>query len=543
MEMLNLSLPANNRFATDYLAQTPDVMQFFHYNYQNDNDYIERVKELQHRSFKRKELAEHIRRYMARFPSSTQVEQSFKKLQSPDSVVVIGGQQAGILTGPLYTLYKVISIIAFARKKEKDLGIPVVPVFWIAGEDHDYMEVNHFYAEVNDKIKKFTFPQVVTDKKMVSDIMIERSQCIKWVENVFETFGETEYTKDLLKFVRHAIEQSETMVDFFSFIIMEWFKEFGLLIIDSGDKQLRLLEKEFFERQIKGSRAITDCILKQQHELKLAGFYRTLEIKDNAANLFYYDEASKCRILLEYDAEKNLFVGKNGIYFSFEQLLNFAKEEPQRFSNNVATRPLTQEWLFPTLAFVAGPGEIAYWSELKKVFEHFALKVPPIIPRLNITLLERSIETDLAELGFDLTEVMKNGIGDFKKDFLNSVMDPELAKLFDELKKKVDSQYQKIIRKTEEIDRSLLPLVKKNESLVFKQIHFIEDKIRQSIEKRHEVILRKMDRVENALKPNGLPQERIMNPFYYVNKYGLDFVQELTKMDFRFDGLHKVIKI
>ena len=107
--------------------------------------------------------------------------------------------------------------------------------------------------------------------------------------------------------------------------------------------------------------------------------------------------------------------------FSKSQLLQIANEFPQKLSNNVVTRPITQELLFPTLAFIAGPGEIAYWAELKKAFESFSVKMPPIVPRLNITLLDRSVETDIKELGLSLDEVLIYGTEKKQEDYLSSV--------------------------------------------------------------------------------------------------------------------------
>ncbi len=542
--MLNLTLPATNRFASEYMEQSSDILPFFHYQYQDAESYEQRLVELNNRSFFRKELAQHITRYMEPFPTSQQVENSLQKLKHEDSVVVIGGQQAGIITGPLYTIHKVISIIVFAQQKERELGVPVVPVFWIAGEDHDYIEVNHIYSEINDTIEKFTYPEVVQGKKMISDICINKLECFSWVKEIIEMYGETEHTNQLLQFANQAIERSNTMVDFFSHIIMKLFKEFGLLIIDSGDKQLRTLEQSFLIRQLKEFRKITKSVFKQQQELNQAGYSKALDINENAVNIFYYDELSQSRILLEYHAETETFIGKNSqVRFSFEQLYKLVREQPEKFSNNVVTRPLTQEWLFPTLAFIAGPGEIAYWSELKQVFEHFDLKMPPIVPRLNITLLERSIETDLQELGFGLEEVIREGISTQKAKFMSAVMDQELLDLFNQMKQDVTAKYQIIASKSVEIDRGLLPLVEKNEQFLQKQIQFIEQKIEGAIEQKHSVTLKKMERVKNALRPNGSPQERILNPVYFLNKYGLDFAKRLTSLNYQFDGSHKVIKL
>ncbi len=542
--MLNLSLPANNRFATEYLAQTPDIMQLFHYQYQKHADYIDRVNELAGRSFDRDAVAEHIKQFMAQFPSSNAVEHSLAKLRQPNSVVVIGGQQAGVLTGPLYSVHKVISIIALAKQKEAELGIPVIPIFWIAGEDHDYAEVNHIFAENDQKIEKITYPQVVLEKKMVSDIILDKEQCNLWVKKIIESFGETEHTKELLDFTSRAIEKSSSMVDFFAQIIMEMFKDFGLLIIDSGNKAIRKLEQDYFQSIINHSQSLTQAVLSQQEVIKRLGFSNTIEMKENAANLFYYDENTNSRNLLEYDQETKMFIDKNySIQFSLAELLEIANEKPHLLSNNVVTRPLTQEWLFPTIAFIAGPGEIAYWSELKQVFEMFQIKLPPIVPRLNITLLERTIETDAIDLGLSIEEVLKNGVSSYKDEFLHSVKDPELEQHFLKLRQELSEHYEVIIKKIEEIDRGLDPLIKKNEQLIQKQIKFLEDKVHDSIYQKHVVKLRKIDRVGNALKPNGAPQERILNPYYFINKYGFDLIKQLVVLDYQFDGTHKLIKL
>src|SRR5690606_26302888 len=131
----------------------------------------------------------------------------------------------------------------------------------------------------------------------------------------------------------------------------------------------------------------------------------------------------------------------------------------------VVTRPLMQEWLFPSLAFIAGPGEIAYWGELKQAFESLAMKMPPIIPRLNITFLPASIERDMKELGVSIDQVLINGVGDSKSQYIESVSDPELDMMLIEMKKMIEKQYGQIIERIGHIDRGLIQLSKKNLSI------------------------------------------------------------------------------
>nr|WP_295971535.1 bacillithiol biosynthesis cysteine-adding enzyme BshC [uncultured Bacillus sp.] len=541
MEMENLSLPAVNRFATEYLAGTVDIQQLFHYQYQLSASYTDRLLELKNRTFMRKELIQCIEKYMEPFPSSSEVKHSLRKLGEERCVVVIGGQQAGILTGPLYSIHKIISIIALARQKEDELDIPVVPVFWIAGEDHDFQEVNHIYLEKAGKIQKLAYPEQIREKRMVSEIELNQEQCLEWVEEIVETFGETEHTKTLLSFLHSAAEKSTSFVDFFAHMVMELFKDYGLLIVDSADPGIRHLEKEIFISQIERAADITRSVKEMQKEITAKGFHNMIDISEQAANIFYHDPYNRERILLEYDPERKLYLGKNGaVRFSHSELLLKAAEFPEQLSNNVVTRPLTQELLFPTLAFIAGPGEIAYWAELKKVFEGFAMKMPPIVPRLNITLLDRSVETDLQELGLSLEEVLIAGTEKQQQAYLMSVKDQELDQLFQLTKDELLANYQLIEKK---LDRGLLALLEKNRTLLLKQIEFMETKAADSLEKKHEAILNKYRRVQNKLRPLGAPQERMLNALQYMNSYGIYFFADLARLTYTFDGSHKVIKI
>jgi bacillithiol synthase len=544
MEILNLSLSATNRFASNYLEKSPDVLSFFHYRFNDLSEDQKRLDEISNRNFPREKVADHIEKFMERFPSSEAVNNSLAKLKQSNSVVVIGGQQAGILTGPLYSIHKVISIIKLAEEKERQLGVPVVPVFWIAGEDHDFHEVNHVFMPVERRVDKWSYPEKVKQKKMVSDITLDKDLCRKWVINLIENYGETNFTKELITFAEKALMKSSTFVDFFANIVMELFKDYGLLIVDSGDSNFRQLQKENFSKQIENHREITNYLLEQQSVIGKNGYPITIDTHENAANLFYCHPKSNERILLEYDSINNTYVGKSGaVSFTKDELLQIASHDPAKLSNNVVTRPLMQELLFPTLAFIAGPGEISYWAELKLVFEHFNIKMPPIVPRINITLLERAIESDMNELKLELAEVLSRGSVEERDRYLDSIKDKEAAELFYSLKSQLLKQYQLIEAKTNEIDSSLLPLLKKNENYLVKQIEFMETKLEESVQSKFDVILSKFNRIDLSLRPDGFPQERVWNLFYYLNQYGTNFIKELMELEFEFDGRHKVIKI
>ncbi len=544
MEMINLSLPVANKFVTDYLEQKNSTKDFFHYSYLDKGSYEKRVKELEARSFMRNDVADYIEAYMKNFPQSDKVRHSIAKLRMENSVVVIGGQQAGVLTGPLYSIHKVISIILLAKQKEEELDIPVVPVFWVAGEDHDYLEINHIYTPSKEKMKKVVFPQRVLDKSMASDIELDKQVCTDWLETIIESYGETDHSQSLLQLLQKAVDESTTIVDFFSYLTMSLFKDYGLLLVDSGDKEIRKLEKEIFLKQINEFQQLADAVSTQQKLVQENGYSLVIEMAENPVNLFYYDDTEQERVLLQYDERGNRFVGKDKIVsFTIDELKEIASEFPQKLSNNVVTRPITQDLLFPTLAFIGGPGEIAYWAELKKAFEHLEIKMPPVVPRLNITLLERSVEADIEELKLSMKDVLINGTSEKCAQFLQSVSNEKIARLLSEVKDVIETKYNQIEEEIKAEHKGLLPLLEKNEDFLISQVEFMQNKVDDSVKLKHEVIVNKFSRIEQNLKPEGSPQERIWNITYFLNKYGIDILQDVMELPMTFDGTHKVVKL
>ncbi|MFJ7677639.1 bacillithiol biosynthesis cysteine-adding enzyme BshC [Peribacillus sp. NPDC097197] len=540
MEMKDLALPSLNRFASDYLQGELETEDYFHYDLSNPDIYRNRYQELMNRTFSREALSNYIQTYMSRFSSSEAVNKNIEELRRDDSVVVVGGQQAGLLSGPLYTIHKVISIIKLALEQRKSLGKPVIPVFWIAGEDHDLAEVNHVYVMKNGKPDKKSYPSYQPFKTMITDIEIDEKKMEQWFEEIIETYGETAFTNKLLMDMKETVKQSNTFVDFFARLIHEWFQEYGLLLVDAGDPALRNLETGFFESLIGKSEKIAEEVGKQQTFMQEQGYSKMIEMGEQPANLFYYDTAKKDRCLLKRSEGK--FTARNGeLSFSEQELLQMAKTHPEQLSNNVVTRPLMQEMLFPVLAFISGPGEIAYWAELKRAFELFAMKMPPIIPRLNITIVERGIQTDLDETEITLKTVLTEGTGRTVQRYLDSVKDETVDHLFQTMKSQLEENHQKLSMHAVSLDKGLEPILNKNIEFIQKQLAFMNGKIGERTKERHSFVLKKYERIANSLYPLESPQERTWNVFYYLNQYGPDFIKEIMKLDYQFNNQHKLI--
>ncbi|MDW4526389.1 bacillithiol biosynthesis cysteine-adding enzyme BshC [Rossellomorea marisflavi] len=539
MELESLDIPAINQFASKYMKQEEPVTSFFHYNINEQDVFSRRLEDLGEREFPREGLVTCIASYMESLPSSDAVEASLGKLKN-DAVAVVAGQQAGLLTGPLYTIHKIVSVIRLAREQEQKLNHPVVPVFWIAGEDHDYQEVNHIFLEQDGKIKKNSYPEQVVDKRMTSDVEYDPAVMKNWISSILKVLGETEFTAGLADEMDALIREGEDIVTFFARFIMTLFKDYGLLVIDSSYDALRKLEAPYFRHLIENSREITDQVLLQQKTIQAEGFNTQLEISSDAANIFL--NLQNERALLERDGSG--FKDKNNdSFFTKEELLGILDDQPGRLSNNVVTRPLMQEWLFPTLSFIGGPGEIAYWGELKKAFEFMGMNMPPVMPRLNITILERTVAKRIEELSLSLQEVVRNGVSHVRNEFLDSLKPNELEGELQEIETYLMAKYEGIKKEASAVDSNLEPIVDKNLEIHRKQFEFLRKRTEKSIRDKNERQLSRFDLIENSIRPNGGPQERTLNILYYMNRFGPDFVNRLTDLPFTFDGTHKVVHL
>lgn len=542
MEIREHNVPASNKFISDYLNQTLHQPTYFHYSPFEQNAYEKRLTEIDQYEFPRHAVMDYLYQYNSSFGADNLVLENIKKLEDPRSVVVVGGQQAGILTGPVYTINKIITIIQQAKKWEEILQRPVLPIFWIAGEDHDFGEVNHIFVEKHETIKKVALNQKWLTKKSLSDGDIDQKACEEWLDEVFFYFGETAFTKDIMKEVKACLKESKTYVDFFARLVLLLFKDTGLILMDSGSKELREIESPFFEKIVLQNEAIDSALRKQQKEKENNLYSNLIETEPNTAHLFYHVNGE--RVLLESKRENGIlyFLGKGNVCrFTESELIENIKMNPHLFSNNVVTRPLMQEFLLPTISFVAGPGEISYWAELKGVFEVMDRKMPPVFPRLMSTIITRSILRDIEELSLMSDEILINGVREQKQDFLNSLKDDSVQEEMMKMKEVLRNHYAKLESSALLIHDSLHQMVLKNETIIHSQFDFLEKEFHKQTERKHEITLRKYNRIQNLVRPNDHPQERMLNIFYFINLYGFEMIGNILEQTSSSEFTHKVI--
>lgn len=537
MQIAPIKINNKNKLVENYRLHDDTIMQYFHYL--PSGQFEERIQELKGRNFQRKALADTLHTINEEWGAPKSTHQHIEQLVDENSTVVIGGQQAGLLTGPVYTINKVISIIEFARQKEKELQIPVIPVFWIAGEDHDFDEINHIYMPQDQEMKKFTLKQQLTEKSSVSHIPMDQEMGRKWLDAVFKQLEETPHTKDLYHKLTHAFDVSNSFTDFFARVVFQLFEEEGLVLIDSGHPSVRQLEKSHFIHMIDKQKEIAEGVSDAREKLQEDGYEISLETDKNAAHLFYHQDHN--RVLL-YRNEEDEWVGKqHEVVLSTAEVMQIAETHPEYLSNNVVTRPLMQELLFPTLAFIGGPGEVSYWSVLKPAFEALDLQMPPVVERLSFTYIDARIEKLLDKYELTAERVTTGGVKDYKDAWIAAKSDPPIGQAAGELKAAIDQAHAPLRKIANDMRSDLSDLADKNLSFLYNDVSFLENRLMNELENAYAKELAELDLIAVSLCPNGGLQERIWNPLIMLNQHGSDVIRKIMEASYSFENDHYLI--
>lgn len=533
-----------NPMGTAYVQKYPTISKFFHYSPYEANSFFKKAAEIDEREIDRKKIAEAIRSFHEKWEMSAEVARNLERLEEDNSLVVIGGQQASVFLGPFFTIHKIITILLSAKEQEEALQRPVIPIFWIAGEDHDFFEINHMYIpqQKGVKLDKLSVQESVERQgNSISYIPLPKEELLQCKEQLFEKLPRTQFSAELSSLLEEVIASSETYIDLFSSLLLHFFSKYGLLLVDSGDRSFRAIQGEVFKQIINNYEAIDRSVRGQIEVVERAGFPAQVKLGDSPALLFIQEGHYGKRLLLEKVGE--LFRTKDGSrQFTQEQLLMIAEEEPWRLSNNVLTRPFMQERLFPTLAFVAGHGEIAYWALLSTYFELFEMKLPILLPRLSITLVESHAAKTMQKHHLSFAMVMDD-FSAFKDRWLREQDQLMLDGHFAEVKDHIYTLYQPLLEKVAQINPGMQELGQKNITKIIDQVEYLERRSFADLRIKHESAMNRFDKLEQAIFPEANLQERIHNPFTFLNKHGMLLIDVIMRQPLKVNGKHKFIYI
>ncbi|MBR2563599.1 MAG: bacillithiol biosynthesis cysteine-adding enzyme BshC [Paenibacillus sp.] len=543
MKGITEALRSGSQLAEDYICTRDAARSLYEYDICWENGLHARAEWLnqsEHTRVDRHELAAYLRLYNKRVNDHDQVHASITRLVEENAMVVTGGQQSGLLSGPLFVIYKAASVVAAAREAEKHLKRPVIPVFWIAGEDHDWDEVNHTYLPDSlGNIQKVKLQGHFKGKDSVSNVQVKWEQWETMLGQVQHVLPDTVHKPGLIKLITEIHQSSTNLSDAFARLISALFAKTGLVLMDAADPELRKLEKPVFERLIRENHALRTAYLQGASHVQQAGYAMPAEVAEDGANLFYIHEGSRL-LLMQKD---NLYQDRKGLVsFTEERLLQELNDHPERFSNNVLTRPLMQDALLPVAAVILGNGEIAYWSLTREAFRTFGLQMPIILPRLSFTILEEVHLKHMKEYGLSFQDVQCR-MDEKKEKWLTEQETFQVEERFAQIREQFMALYQPLLNEVAEVHPGLKRIGEANLGKMNEQIQYLERQTRKAIEDKHQVSLRHWNGIQNALFPMDKPQERVHNALFYLNRYGTDWIEDMIEASTAFGGQHQVIQL
>ncbi|MCM3784437.1 bacillithiol biosynthesis cysteine-adding enzyme BshC [Neobacillus mesonae] len=544
MNLIPEALRSGSPLAEHYLRYDEAIHHLYEYDFRDVSSYIARAEWLDRTEdtrVDRQAIVSCLRSYNERLNPHPEVMTSLDRLMQENALVITGGQQSGLFTGSMLVIYKAATIIKAARAAEEKLRRPVVPVFWIAGEDHDWDEVDHTYLMSSDlEVTKIKMPGKYEGRSSVSDVTVDREHWMSAIEQLEGLLPDSEYKPGLIASIKEAVQDEHlSLSDVFAKMVGQLFGTYGLVLMDSADPNLRKLEMPVFERIIEDNDKLEECYHDSASRVVTSGFTMQAEVAAGGANLFYIHEGS--RLLLF--KENGRFIDRKGyVSFSKSELLDILHKHPERFSNNVLTRPLMQDSLFPVLSTVLGHAEIAYWALSKDAFYRMGLRMPILQPRLSYTILDNHIQKLMDKYDMNFRDIQFSF--DEKKDaWLNSLDEFDVNGQFEQLKTSFRKLYAPLLEQLNQIEPGLGRLGVTNNGKIEEQIEYMQKRTKQAIAQRHDASLKQWDAMERALFPLKRPQERLYNVFYYLNRYGTGWLDELMTVPAELSGSHHILYI
>jgi bacillithiol biosynthesis cysteine-adding enzyme BshC len=443
--------------------------------------------------------------------------ESLEKFARPDTIVVVSGQQPGLFGGPLYTLYKTITGIAFARELERATGRPVVPIFWIASDDHDFEESRRaFLGDGVGPQRELAYPLEAAPR----GVSLARVPLGPAVEDLLreadEALGSTMYRADVIGRLREAYAPGRGWTEAFARLAGGWVAPWGALVFDPADAEAKRISLPVFEHEIELHGRSAEAARAKGKELEARGYHAQIARSGQELNLFWHGEV---REALRVGPDGALRLAESGREIQKRELLTKLRERPEDASPGVLLRPIMQDYLLPTAAYVGGPSEVAYWAQVYALYPLFEMGPPAIVPRGGATILEPKIAKILERMGIpwdalagDVEAVIGTTLARFLPVDVPTLFEKERAGWIESMKR--------IEAAVTSFDPSLKAAA---ESATGKMVHegqALEKKLMQVWKRRHEESVQKIRRARESLFPGGGLQERRFSVLGYAAEHG-----------------------
>ncbi len=520
------------QFYLDFLADVPSARNLF----LSDNlDDV--VAALDRKQFDRAGLGEILERQNRAFGAADQALDNIRLFRNdPRSLCVFCGQQAVLFGGPLLVIHKAIGIIKSAKALSQRFDRPVVPIFWIAADDHDLDEVNHTVL-----LDRTTTPATVRYETKppqpvpVSEILFSDGPELERVkEEMWAVLGETEFTPELRQMIDKCYTTADSFVSAFGKLLAALLSSHGLVLFSPGDKDVKARMLPFFQRIVDNQDELHALLGASNQGIVEAGYHLQVSTAPEKAHIFIND-AGREPIHRQGD---QFAAGERT--FSQAELSALLEDNPDRFSTDVITRPVLQSWLFPVVEQHGGPAELAYFAQLQSLFGIFDGHPPVCVARPSASILE----TRVAKIAHDYHIDFSDLTGDIEQ-VVNRVLahslPADVERALKLLQEDIAFHLEKFSKETLGFDPSLDKYVAQTFGKIDFLLKGVEGKTFASHKKRSSEKRDRVYKVHNALFPNRTTQERSLNVLYFLARYGSRFVSYMCDQIDSADRAHQVV--
>jgi bacillithiol biosynthesis cysteine-adding enzyme BshC len=443
---------------------------------------------------------------------------NIRQLREADCIAVVSGQQAGLFTGPLYTIYKALSAVRLADCMSQR-GIKSVPVFWIATEDHDFPEVaqaeiiNHDCALSSVSVPAEVHPDGLPVGRVTLDESIEAS-----VQSLLAALPQTEFSDDLEKLLRDAYQPGRKFSDAFAQVMTALVGQQGLILLDPLDSQLKQVAAPLYAEAARRAHEIANAIVNRSRELEEAGYHAQVAPSENSFPLFWHDDNGARHALTRTETGKYQ-TKTGGEEHSAEDLAEWALREPDRFSPNVTLRAVVQDFLLPTVAYYGGAAEIAYFAQTAEVYRVLDRPVTPILPRASMTLVERHTWRSLERYGISLPDFFA-GLDHVLARVVKEYLGRETSAAFEHTTKTFNNELDDLQEQLRRVDPTLAEALDKGRRKINYQIDGLRTRFNRAQVGRDEAVHRQIERAFDLLYPGKTLQERRINITSLLARHG-----------------------
>ncbi len=512
-------IPHQSRLFLDYVKDPVSLRKFYPSAVKFHHELPQRVPEvLAAHQVDRTKLADALATMNQRWGAGPETLYNIDLLRDDDCVAVVSGQQAGLFTGPLYTIYKALSAVKLAgclsQRKTK-----AVPVFWIAAEDHDFAEValSEFIGR-DCQLKRVDVPtNIHREGQPVGQVVLDES-INRVIDQAFELLPASEFAGDMKALVQKAWQPGRRYAECFATMMTSLLGSHGLIFLDPLDPALKQLAAPLYSAAAQRAPEIAGAIEQRSRELEAAGYHAQVLATTNSFPLFLHGEDGT-RHSLTRDENGKYRTKEGKIEYSADDLAAMARENAQRFSPNVTLRAVVQDYLLPTIAYNGGAAEIAYFAQTAEVYRVLERPATPILPRSSLTMIERHTGRVLERYGLTLAGFFE-GLEPVLKRVVEEHLGAGTAKRFAQTEQNVNDELDRLRDELKSVDPTLASALDTGRKKINYQLEGLRTRFVRAQMARDEAVHRQLERALDQLYPHKDLQERHINITSLLARHG-----------------------